>query len=112
LLDALPGLECDDGLETLRGAAVEAPLALGLARHLDQVDLGDVDFEDGLDGLFDLHAVGLRVHEEGVLARFDRRDGLLRQYGGEDHVVGVHAVSPPSSKRSASAMTLSDRRMS
>src|SRR5690606_9499276 len=54
LLDALPGLECDDRLEAVGSASLVLALALDLAADLDQVDLGDPDLEDRLDGLLDL----------------------------------------------------------
>src|SRR5690606_14828374 len=112
LLDALPGLQGDDGLLAVRAMAGEAPEALELATDVDEVDLGDVDLEHRLDGFLDLRAVRVRVDEEGVLAIGDGGDGLLAQHGGQDDVVRVHSPFSPASNRAASATTRSDRKMS
>src|SRR5690554_1170878 len=108
LLDLLTGLEGHDGLEPLLRAAGEAAHPLRLAAHLDEVHLRDVDLEDRLDGLLDLHAVGPRVHVERVLAGLHGHYGLLGQDRREDHVVRVHRAASPSN-RAASATTRSAR---
>src|SRR5690606_41465335 len=64
LLDALPGLECDDRLEAVGCATLILALALDLAADVHPVDLGDTDLDDRPDCFVDPGAVGLTLPVE------------------------------------------------
>src|SRR5262245_55896743 len=76
-------------LEAL-AAADEAPVALVLALHVDDVDRSALDLlllEEQLHGGLDLGLGGVGQHlEHHLLARFADERGLLRDHRGHDHL--------------------------
>src|SRR5580658_6038754 len=95
----------------VRPLAPAVPGAPALADPVDGVDAGHLDPEHGLDGQPDLGLVGVRGHDEGVLALVEQPVALLRDHRPQQDVPGVAvpahlAVSLPLPALSFDALAL------
>ena len=98
IFDLLTGGERHDGLLPAAGHANLVADALGLAAHVDGVDLEHVDVEELLNGLGDLLLGSLLGNLEGVLALLHEVVRTLGDHGADDDVVcGLHYASTSSS---------------
>src|SRR5699024_8527035 len=82
--------------------------ALGLALHVQGVDLGHLDAEDLLDRLGDLDLVRVLGHLEGVLLGLGLRHGLLGDDGALDDIIsgGSHYANTSSMTARAALSTI------
>src|ERR1700761_67615 len=78
--------EGDDRPLGVRPLAPADPGPAALALAVDRVDPGHLDAEDFFDGQADLGLVGVRCHDEGVLALVEQAVALLRDDRPQENV--------------------------
>src|SRR4029078_6528442 len=110
-VQALPGLQGNDRLFPGPGFADAFAAAADLARHVDDVHVGDLDLFVGkcrFDGSLDLDLVGRDGDFEDVLAVFTENGALFGDHGaddgvpdGEAHAVGSSSVDSAGAAASA-----------
>src|ERR1700678_3141410 len=93
-VDRVTLLQGDDGLLPVLHLAVRTTHATVLAAHDERVDVGDLDLEEGLNGVFDLDLVGLARDLEDDLIRLAKLARLLGQNDGLlDDALRIHLAA-------------------